>query len=208
MQFDFYQKRGFEKRGFKFTDKGLFVHYSKFFKTHEYELNYEAIGNRLIFSKKGIKAWLIAAILLLFASFVLLLDRLNGGEVEKGAEIFYLLPGIAFLTTYFLTYEKACYLVKSNNTNAIQFLIEAPSKKELEDFLTFLESKRKWYLLDMYGQINKNISYEKQHDNFMWLHDTGVITFDELGKKKVELDLVLQSNTVVSGFLSTNENGA
>jgi|GEM_PF-2059396 hypothetical protein len=200
------QHKIFEKRFFKFTEIGLFVHSKTFFKTHEYELKYEDIGTKLIYIKKGLKAWLIPTCILIFLSLILLIDRLNGGDVEKGAEIFYLIPGLGCLIGYLLTYEKSCYLVKPNNKNAIKFLIDKPSKEQLSDFLKELDKNRKHYLLAKYGDLNRNLTYEHQYNNLTWLRDNDVLSSDEFQEKKAKLDEYLPITTVVSGFrLSTKD---
>src|ERR1700694_101060 len=135
MQNDFYQQKSFEQRWFAFTNDGLCVRYKKFFKVHEYELKYEDIGTRLIQSSEGIRRWLIFSLIFLVISVTLFIDRIYGGEVEKGAELFYMIPAIACGVVYALTYKRSCYLVKPNNKNPIEFLYNRPSKSKLEDFI-------------------------------------------------------------------------
>lgn len=200
MQYDFSQYKLFEKRSFKFTDDGLRVRYRNIMKTHEYELKYEDIGTKVVDFTGGVRAWLVPTLILSVVAGILYIDRINGGDVEKGAELFYLSFALVCLTLYILTFKKARFLSKSNNANAIEFLSKNPTEEDLGNFINQILLRRNSFLLGRYGQLNKNISYESQYDNLKWLLDNGVLNQNDYNEKIVELEELFPSTTVVKGF--------
>jgi hypothetical protein len=190
---DFYQQKLFEKRWYSFTDEGLHIKYKKVLKTHEYELKYEDIGTRIIQSKTGVRQWLIATIIFTIISLTLLIDRATGGDVERGAELIYIFLALMCGAGYYFTYKKSCFL-------AIELLINNPSKHQFEDFLTEIKSRRRDSLLERYGQLNKNLSYEYQHSNLTWLLDNEVLSKQEFNERLTQLNNLQPSATTVTGF--------
>jgi hypothetical protein len=180
MQCDFYQKRLFDQRWFNLTDNGL--------------------GTRVIQSHNDVRGFLTASVILTFISIFLFADRLSGGDVETGAELFYLLPGIAFAIAYFVTYKRSYYLVKSNNTNAVEFLYNRPSKQQLGDFVNHVRFKRKEHLMELYGKLNLNLSYELQYNNLTWLLENDVLTKAEYDEKVLLLNKSMPITTPIKGF--------
>lgn len=202
---DFTQEKLFEKRYFQFISTGLVVQYKNLFKVQKFEIKYEDIGTKLIYLNKGVKGWLISAGLFVFVSLTLFVVRESGGDVETGAEIFYLVPGVACLIAYFITYDKSCYLATSNYSAPLKFLIDNPSKLLFDDFFIKFKNKRREYLLEQYGQTNKELPYEQQYNNLTWLLNNDVLSNDEFKEKKAELDAFLPKNVVVSGFFAAKD---
>ena len=200
MPCDFYQKRLFDQRWFTLTDNSLHVKYKRFFRTHEYELKFEDLGTRVIQSHNDVRGLLTASILLIIISITLFADKLSGGDVETGAELFYLLPGIASGIAYFVTYKKSYYLVKSNNTNAVEFLYNNPSKQELGDFVNHVRDRRKEHLTKLYGELNANLSYEHQYKNLTWLLENDVLSKAEYDAKIHLLNRSVPITTTIKGF--------
>jgi hypothetical protein len=200
MEYEFSQHKLFEKRWFKLTDNGLRVRYRNIMKTHEFELKYEDIGTKIVDHAGGIRAWLVPGLILCVVAGVLYLDRINGGDVENGAELFYLLFALVCFIIYIITFKKVRYLSQSNNVNAIEFLSNKPTKKDLGDFIEKLLLRRKASLMERYGQLNKNLSYELQYNNLKWLLDNDALSKDEYDGKMVSLDELFPSTTVIKGF--------
>lgn len=200
MHYDFSQHKLFEKRWFKFTKDGLRVGYRNIMKKHEYELKYEDIGTTVVDFTGGVRAWLVPTLILSVVAAILYIDRINGGDVENGAELFYLSFALVCLILYVMTFKKARYLSKSSNANAIEFISKKPTEKELENFINQILSRRKSFLKGRYGQLNKNISYESQYNNLKWLLDNDVLDQNDYNEKMAKLDELFPSTTVVKGF--------
>jgi hypothetical protein len=200
MKYDFSQNKLFEKRWFKFTDDGLRVRYRNMMKTHEYELKYEEIGTKVVDFRGGVRAWLVTTLILSVLAVIIYISRINGGDVGNGAELFYISFALVCLICYICTFKKACYLSKSNNVNAIEFLSKRPTEKDLENFINQILSRRKSFLMVRYGQLNKNISYESQYNNLNWLLDNDVLDQNAYNEKMGELDELFPSTTVIKGF--------
>ena len=201
MHYDFSQHKLFEKRWFKFTEDGLRVRYNNIMKTHEYELKYEDIGTKVVDFVGGIRAFLVPTLILSVVAAVVYIDRINGGDVENGAEIFYLSFALVCLVLYIMTFKRVRYLSKSNNANAIEFLIKKSTEKDLENFINQILSRRKSFLMERYGYLNKNISYESQYNNLKWLLDNDVLDQIDYNEKLAKLDELFPSTTVVKGFM-------
>ncbi|WP_216848960.1 hypothetical protein [Pedobacter sp. L105] len=200
MHYDFSQHKLFEKRWFKFTDDGLRVRYRSIMKTNEYEIKYEDIGNKIVDFSGGVRAWFIPTLILSIVSGILYIDRINGGDVENGAEFFYLSFALVCLILYIMTFKKARYLSKSNNANAIEFLRKKATEKDLENFINQILSRRKSFLIERYGQLNRNISYESQYNNLKWLLDNNVLDQKSYEEKLADLEELFPATTVIKGF--------
>lgn len=198
MENTFFQRdMHFNKKWFTLTEQGLQVKQKSLFSSNEYFLNYEDIGSKIVKSKAGRKGWLIATASLFSLSLILFIIRIAGEDIEKGAELFYLLTGSICFLVYLITYKSTFYLAQSGNTNAIEFLADKPTKEKLEWFIGQLKSKQKEVLLEKYGVLNKNLSYETQYHNLTWLRNGNVLTKNEFRDKLKQLDnLYSQTNRI------------
>ncbi|MBD1395208.1 hypothetical protein [Mucilaginibacter glaciei] len=199
---EFNQQRLFYSRKFRLTKDGFRVRSKTLFKQHEYELNYEEVGSKIITTKDGKNGWLISSSILILLAAILLIVRLSGGDVEKGAEVLYGSFGVVCGIMYAFTFKNSIYLVKSNNQNAIEFLNNNPSKEKLEKFISIIKSKRKDYLINRYGTIRKSIGYEQQCNELSWLYDNNVIDELEYKDKIRELESIVLNPVKVVGFTS------
>jgi hypothetical protein len=84
------------------------------------------------FIKKG---WLIATVILFLLSIGLLINEKAGGDGEKNAFVVYLILGIVTGIITLFTYKRFFYLANHDNQNAIEFLLNKPSKQELQRFI-------------------------------------------------------------------------
>lgn len=185
--------RCFNKRIFELTENGLRGRHKGLFYSNEYFVDYDDIGTKVIKETTGRNGWLAAATIALVLATFLYGRRLLGADVGNGAEIFYLLISVVCGTVFALTYKRKFYLVKAGNENAIDFLYNNPSKKELEDFINRLRKRRSEVLEDKYGQINHRLSYEQNYNNLMWLLNNDVIGKEEFDRRKAELSLKFSS---------------
>ncbi|RFZ90403.1 hypothetical protein D0C36_21665 [Mucilaginibacter conchicola] len=200
MDKNFYQKGFFEKKWFFITDSGLSVRSKKMGSIHEYDINFEDIGTRLRTSTKDIAALRLIAIACLVIAIVVFVARLSGKHVENWAEAFYLIVAVGAASAYYLTYKKLLYLLKPNNSNPIEFLLDKPTAADLGAFIELLGSTRRTHLLKLYGQLNPKLSYQQQYNNLLWLMNIEVITQAEFHEKISRLDKAFPATTSVKGF--------
>lgn len=173
----------FNQRIFELSDTGLHAQKKGLFHDTEYSVDFDDIGIRVLKEKLGRNGWLVGSIIALLLSMILFAQRTIGGDVGSGAEVFYLMIGLVCGLVFILTYKRKFYLVKSGNTNAIEFIEDKPSKKELDDFIDRLKIRRKQALEAKYGEINLMLSYEQNYHNLMWLLNNDVIAKDEFDKR-------------------------
>ena len=84
------------------------------------------------------------------------------------------------------------------------FLTDPEKDEKLAKFLRELKIKRDAFLLESYGQINKNLPYEQMFNDFMWLRNNDVITEEERKLKVEELDRSMQGTSKIVGFGQRN----
>lgn len=156
-------------------------------------MDYDDIGIRILKEKGGRNGWLGASTIALILAIFLLARRLFGGDVGSGAEFFYLLVSGACALVFILTYKRKFYLVKSGNLNAIEFFDENPTKKEFDEFIERIKTRRNKALEEKYGQINSLLSYEQNHQNQIWLLNNDVINKDEFDKRNKEINSTFSS---------------
>ncbi|MFC5623826.1 hypothetical protein [Algoriphagus winogradskyi] len=193
----------FNRKHFTLKEDGLHLVYKSLIKSSEVFVKYENIGTKIIINKSGKKGWLIATGVLLALSLSLYIDNKFSGNVERSFEAFYFGISMSCLLVYLLTFKQSLHLTKDDNTNSIEFLLNNPSKTHLDDFLLELKNKKKEVLLEKYGGLNKNISYEKQYENLNWLRHNNALNSEEHKQKIKELDDLFVQNRAI-GFNSSN----
>ena len=199
MQYDFSQQRLLEKRHFRFMEDGLFIHSSNAGMTHEYEIKYENIGTKIIYWKNGLNIYLLVAAFLTAASVIFCFD-ITEPEVEPSMRLFLVVLILLCISLYFITYKKARYITTPNNSNPIELFSNKPSIEAVDDFIDEILSRRKTFLLQRFGQLNKNLSYEPQYYSLTWLLDNKVINEEEYDQKLQELNSLYPSTLTIKGF--------
>jgi hypothetical protein len=200
----FQRDRHFNRKWFTLTEQELQVKQKSLFRSDEYSVNYEDIGSKIIKSRAGKKAWLVASVVMFSLSLIIFILRVSDEEVGKGAELFYLLIGLICCFIYFISYKHSFYLTQPSNTNAIEFLADNPTKEQLDLFIKQLKSKQKEVLLEKYGQLNKNLNYETQYHNLTWLRDNNILTTEEHQEKLQQLDNLYSPSNRIGFGLSEN----
>ena len=178
----------FNRKWFKIDDEGLSVSSKSLSKSDEVFIKFEDIGVRVIKSKSGKKGWLIATIVFLLLSAGMFFFEKSGGDTDKNAFVVYLILAIISGTIFLLTFKRSFYLADNNNKNAIEFLIDKPSKEKLADFIDILKLERKKVLITKYGQITNLLSYEQQLNAINLLNAVQALTKEEYETKLAELN--------------------
>lgn len=204
MSYDFSQRRLFDKKNFRFTNDGLCIRSSNAGKVHEYEIKYENIGTKIIFWKNGLTIYLLIAAFLIGICTLFYFDT-SGPGMEPGMKLFISVLIAICIALYFITYKKARYLTDANNSNPIELFTDKPDTEAVDHFIKEILSRRKAYLLERFGQLNKNISYEPQYNNLNWLLYIDAISKAEYDQMLMELNALYPSTPVVKGFSINND---
>lgn len=196
----------FNSKTFELTDTGLRGQQRGLFSYDEFFLNYDDMGIRVLKEKGGRRGWLGASTIALMIAIFLFVSRLFGEDVGRNAEFFYLAASGICGLIFILTYKRKFYLVKSGNTNAIEFFDENPTKKEFDEFIEHLKKRRNKALEEKYGQINPLLSYEQNHQNQMWLLNNDVIHKEEFDKRIEDLNSKFSSTATNNIRFNMGEN--
>ncbi len=178
----------FKHRIFEITENGLKGQDKGLFKNTGYFVNFEDIGVKVLKTKSGARKWLYATLVFGFLTLIMLILKVAGGDVGKGSEIFYLCLTFVCGFIYWISSTDSFYLVQQGNKNAIEFFSNKPSKKELNDFIEELKSKRAETLKYKYGQINELLPYEQNYNSILWLFNCEAISKVEYDNKMIELN--------------------
>lgn len=193
-------QRGFllNRKWFEIGADGLSVRYKSLLGGGAYYVKFEQLGVKTIKSKSGNVGWLIAAFFSVGVGILLLADELGKGKPEYSNPLFYLVASVLCFLTYLFTYKRVFHLTRVDNTNAIAFLIDKPSKMELQDFIQHIKDKRKDYLVAKYGLLTSMLPYEQQHQNLLWLNNIDALSHKEYMEKMEELSRLFRSSPGVS----------
>ena len=124
----------------------------------------------------------------------------SGGDTDKYAYIVYLTFSIICAVLYILTFERSFFLVNNDNSNPIFFLLNKPSKKEIEEFISVLKAERKKYLSSKHGQLTKNLSYQQQYNTLNWQNRCEVLSKAEFELKLAGLNTLFSKPNGSIGF--------
>jgi len=186
------------RKWFEIGSDGLSVRYKSLLGNGEYYVKFEQLGVKTIKSKSGNMAWLIIAFFAVGVAILLFVDELGKVKPEYSNPLFYLVAGLLCLLTYLFTYKRVFHLTRADNTNAITFLIDKPSKVVLQNFIQQIKDKRKDYLVGKYGLLTSMLPYEQQHQNLLWLNNIDALTHEGYSEKIAELNRLFQSTPGVS----------
>ncbi len=192
------------RKYFEISDKGLLVKEKGFTNRSEYFVEFDKIGTKRHKTTFGNIWWLIGGLFCLVISGPFYIDILNGTEEDLSTLVFFLMLGIVCLFVFFLTHKRSFYLLNPDNSNGIEFLHNKPSKLELEKFINELIRIRNTELEETYGEINRNLPYEQNYNNQLWLKNNNVISNDEFKIRISNLDNLYETRKEVIGFKNTN----
>jgi hypothetical protein len=168
-------------------------------------VDFEDIGSKIIAEKSRKLLWLLIAIIFFILAITVFVKRLQGGPVGHGAEIFHISLSLLFFSIYFITKKNLLFLVKSDNTNGIEFIYTNKYKQQVDDFIKLLLQKRDTYLLETYSSIDDMLPYQQQYNNLVWLYELKIINKELLQSKIAALDKIEELNqnkkhTKILGF--------
>lgn len=183
------QKQGSRKNEFELTGNTLQIKTKSLGERKEWSVEVEYIGEeRFLKTYSRIGPRIIGSIFLLVAlisviGFSLEKDWSNGdniGALVLGVVLFGGLGLLAFLAP--LHNE----LILVGGSAQVMFLLDSPSKQEMENFIAEIIKRSRKVLLDKYGKIDADLPEETQFNNFYWLKNRGLISEEEYQELKQE----------------------
>ena len=107
--------------------------------------------------------------------------------------------------TGLLLTSKRKYLLSNHlKKNGMEFLTDPDKDSRLKEFITGLKANRDKYLIEKYGQINKNLPYNDHYDNLVWLKTIEALSEPDYLLKLKQLDLAFIAPKKVMGFGQQN----
>jgi hypothetical protein len=133
---------------------GIRVINRRMFSGSERFVRFENIGSEIIKVREKKLAWLIPSVLFLVFALTVFINRINGGKVGGGAEIFHLSISAGFFITYAFTRKNSLFLVKDGQESGIEFIGTKIYEKRLNQFIKQLLQRRDDYLNSKYRVFN------------------------------------------------------
>ena len=193
------QKKNFTNRELKIKENKVFYKFGKFGNENEMVIPFENISGEKVSNETGRTGLLIGGIITIVISIGLIVLRFFEEDIEKYAELFWLIIGFVLLSIYYITKEKF-WKIKLRNDDYIYLHKSIPNQKSVDDFISVMIEKRDKYLVANYGQINKNLDYENQYQNWKWLLNINAINKKEFEQKEDELNKIFGKEERTIGF--------
>ena len=173
------QQRFFRKDYYEVRDTGFFVAQHSGKTVFEEEIRYEDISNRVNRIERRQPLLVVAAVVCLLLA------------IAAAFFHFFWLAGLGILLSLVLALvirERARPLVQIflRSDFAIQIEAENPDKETVDQFLQGLEREKRKYVINKYGNVDKDLPIEPQLDQLIWLRNEDYIdekTLDELKNK-------------------------
>ncbi len=176
----------FKRLTFKIEDDGVKVIQKGITSSSEYFVEFEEIGTKTSIQKSRNLIWISLAILFLIIGISVFINRMNGGKVGNGAEVFHFVSSSIFYLVFILTRKNTFTLLNHNSFSGIDFIGSSRDRKKVENFINLIHEKRKLYLIEKYTSLNDFIPYEQQYNDLIWLYKIKLLSEEEL-KSKIQL---------------------
>lgn len=183
------QKQGSRKNEFLLTGNTLHIKTKSMGEIKEWSVDVEYIGEERFYktySQLGpriIGTIFLITMVISVIGFSLEKDWSNGdniGALVLGVVLFGGLGLLAFLAPM----RNEVHLV--GGAAQVMFLLNSPSKEEMESFIQEIIKRSRKRLLEKYGKIDADIPEETQFNNLYWLKNRGLISEEEYEELKQE----------------------
>lgn len=197
------QKKLFHKREFEIIGSKLRFKESKLGNENEMYIPFENIlGSKSSFKKT--EPWFVfIGLFFTLLTVLTVVWYFEDGDVEAEAPIIWGSVSIIFFYMSYKVKENSWRIELTNNESIMMFK-NNPDKDDVAIFFTNLIEKRNKYLLDNYGFLDKNLSYERQFNNLEWLRIRNVLTLEEFEVKHQQLKALFNISNNRIGFDNLN----
>ncbi|MEN4761547.1 hypothetical protein ABEG63_14500 [Chryseobacterium sp. C39-AII1] len=197
------QKKLFHKREFEIIGSKLRFKESRLGNENEIYIPFENIlGSKSSFKKT--EPWFVfIGVFFTLLTVLSVVWYFEDDDVEVEAPIIW---GSVSMLFFYLSYriKENSWRIGLINNESIMMFKNNPDKIEVERFFNILIEKRNKYLLDNYGFLDKNLSYERQFNNLEWLRLKNVLTLEEFEIKHQDLKALFDVSNNRIGFDNLN----
>ena len=157
--------------------------------TKEWSVDVEYIGEERFYKTNSRLGPRIIGIVFFLISIISVVGFFMEKNLSNGDNIGGLILGLVLfgglgLLTFFAPMRNELYLV--GGSAQVMFLLDSPSKEEMENFIREIIKRSRKVLLEKYGTIDVDLPEETQFNNFYWLKNRGLITNTEYDELKQE----------------------
>ena len=181
----FKQRSFLETRVFHLYEDRIKVSECKGFSQLEYTRSFESIFDGRIKYKQFPKVSFVGMIAVLIIEVVLAYILRSDIDLFVVPAILFGILFLCFAVNYCFTYRK--YIGYDTEAKPILFLINRPSKDELELFLDAFESRKKQYIFEQYGYVETKGEISNELQRLYWLKERSALTEEEYIKAKEKI---------------------
>lgn len=173
------QKQGSRSREFEIIGTKLYVKTKSMGEKNEYSIDIENLGEERHYkthSRLGPRIvgifFYVVMVIAVFGFFME--ENLNDGGNILGLILGVLLGGGIGSLAFFAKMRNELHLV--NGSAQLMFLLDNPSKKEMEVFIEELIRQSRKVILRKYSKVDPDLPENIQIQNFYWLKERGLIS--------------------------------
>jgi hypothetical protein len=183
------QKQGSRRNEFQLEGNTLHIKTKSMGETKEWSVDVEYIGEERFYKTNSRLGPRIIGIVFFLISIISVVGFFMEKNLSNGDNIGGLILGVVLfgglgLLTFFAPMRNELYLV--GGSAQVMFLLDSPSKEEMENFIREIIKRSRKVLLEKYGTIDVDLPEETQFNNFYWLKNRGLITNTEYDELKQE----------------------
>ena len=183
------QKQGSRHREFELKGNNLHVKTRSMGEHNEYAIDIEYLGEERFYktySRIGprIVGMVFYSIMILTIIGVLLEDNWTSGENVWALIIGVFLFGGLGSLAFFAQLRNELHLV--GGAAQVIFLLNKPSKEEMENFINEITSRSRKILIDKYSKVDPDLPEDIQIRNLYWLKEKGLISEEKYEELKQE----------------------
>ncbi len=183
------QKQGSRKNEFELNGNTLHIKTKSMGETKEWSVDVEYIGEERYYKTYSRLGPRIVGSLFFLVSLVSVVGFFMEKDWSNGDNIGALILGVFLfgglgLLAFLAPVRNELYLV--GGSAQVMFLLNSPSKEEMENFIQEIIKRSKKTLLEKYGKIDIDLPEETQFNNLYWLKNRGLLSEEEYEELKEE----------------------
>lgn len=181
------QRQGSIKKEFELKGDKLFIKSKSLSKIEEYFVDIELVGEERYYKTHSRTGPRIVAIFFFGIPLTTLTAFLIDGDKIENLPIliFALMFGVGFgLLALKAPLKNELHLFGGSSN--VMFLLNSPSKEEMEKFIQELITRSRNIILEKYSKVDPDLPEEIQISNFYWLKQRGLLSEDEYENLKME----------------------